>query len=294
MYILRPMPAPKEIDPREIPTDALVELAVHLAHEDPDPEAQQLWACIHALQPRADQELFEIAAKWCVSEACVERELGADLLGQFGNEEDDNPRPFAAESLKLLIGLLEDPEPEVQQSAIVAMGHLRNRNGDLPVDTLWDSSLLQTAAQHEQAEVREAVAHALGGPGHCDDSPVAVEIMLGLLDDANDLVRNWATFGLGVMSQIDSPAIRGGLAARLSDPHDDTRNEATVALAMRHDEGVIALVEHDLQGDEVFDHAIEAAGAFPRPEFLPHLQRLLELHPGDDVIQDALNNYAPE
>ena len=278
------MSAPKEIDPREIPTDSLLELAVHLAHEDPDPDAAQLWACIHALQPRADQELFEIAANWCQSKACVERELGADLLGQFGNEEGDNPRPFAAESLELLTGLLNDPEPEVQQSAIVAMGHLRNRDAELPVDTDWDSALLRAAASHAESEVREAVAHALGG----HESPASLELLLGLTSDENDLVRNWATFGLGVMGKSDSPAIRAALAARLSDPHDDTRNEATVALAMRHDEGVIALIELDLQGDEVFDHAIEAAGAFPRPEFLPHLKRLLELHPGDDVIQDAL------
>jgi HEAT repeat protein len=52
-----------------------------------------------------------------------------------------------------------------------------------------------------------------------------------LTADEDEEVRDWATFGLGVLGDIDTVEIREALAARLSDANDDAREEAVVGLA---------------------------------------------------------------
>ncbi len=55
------------------------------------------------------------------------------------------------------------------------------------------------------------------------------------MEDVDDEVRNWATFGLGTQSVEDSPQIREALRNRLTDTFSDVRDEATWGLALRKD-----------------------------------------------------------
>lgn len=202
--------------------------------------------------------------------------MGADVFGQIGCYEalpiDRTP------VLNRLRSLLHDPEPSVRASAVAALGHydaeFRNPSDVIPL------------ADDPDEDVRFSVAFALGGTS-CDRSDEAVQALLQLMEDPDDDVRNWATFGLGI-SEVDTLLVRDALAKRLDDPHLDTRCEALVGLARRHDERVVPLVLEGLQQESVPSLVIEAAEAMPRRAFLEPLQALLVSNPSDSLIEAAV------
>jgi HEAT repeat protein len=110
----------------------------------------------------------------------------------------------------------------VLESLGFAFAHLDEPRGVGPMSAFAD---------HPDERVRSAVVHAL--LGRTDD--VAVRTLLALSTDVDDEVRDWATFGLGALLRLDTPAIRDALVARLEDEHHDTREEATYGLAVRLD-----------------------------------------------------------
>jgi hypothetical protein len=122
--------------------------------------------------------------------------------------------------------------------------------------------LLLPLAKHPDAGVRRAVAQALPsvlGEAAADDT---VHALILLSADRDDDVRDWACFALGTqLSEIDSATVRGALAARLDDPHDDTRCEALLGLARRRDTRVLPVLRERLARDNVFSLEIDAAGA---------------------------------
>ena len=63
--------------------------------------------------------------------------------------------------------------------------------------------------------------------------------------------------------------------------------EAIAGLLQRRDDRAV-LPFQELSRPEVGSLAIEAAGAMPRPEFIPHLEALHAAHPGDETIEEAL------
>ena len=63
--------------------------------------------------------------------------------------------------------------------------------------------------------------------------------------------RNWATFALGALSELDSPAIREALAARLADADDEVRGEAIGGLAKRQDERAVDAILGELGKPDV-------------------------------------------
>ena len=95
------------------------------------------------------------------------------------------------------------------------------------------------------AEVRLAVAHGLGL--HAGVAGVATLMLL--MGDVDDDVRDWATFGLGEMAEVDTEAVREALRARLADPVVAVRLEAIWGLARRRDAEGVALLRERLAGD---------------------------------------------
>jgi len=87
--------------------------------------------------------------------------------------------------------------------------------------------------------VRHAVANGLGRTSR----PEAIQTLIELMEDTDDDVRDWATFGLGV-STGDSPQIREAFRRSLNDTFLDVRQEAIWGLARRKDpEGLLLLLE---------------------------------------------------
>ncbi|PYR46312.1 MAG: hypothetical protein DMF89_22535 [Acidobacteria bacterium] len=137
--------------------------------------------------------------------------LGADVLGQLGFEEQC---PFADEATPVLVALLDDAEATVVSSALVALGHLGT----------GDCAGICALAGHESEEVRHSVAYCLG----TRDEPVARQTLTLLSRDSDPDVRDWATFGLGTLSDFgqrrDTP--RFGCAPERLGPGRSWRGDA--------------------------------------------------------------------
>ncbi len=132
-------------------------------------------------------------------------------------------------------------------SGIHALGHLDNSEA-VP--------LISRFSGHPSADVRFAVACALGSYSNL---PLSVTNLLALMRDANADVRDWATFGLGVLGDCDSPEIRDALTCRLADQNEDVREEAMVGLAKRKDERVLPNLLEALQQPSVTVRVTESA-----------------------------------
>ncbi|HWK26734.1 MAG TPA: formyltransferase family protein [Solirubrobacter sp.] len=144
------------------------------------------------------------------------RELAAYVLGQL---EHGDPEAQAAALVDLAAG---ESDPAVLCAVAAAFGHLGDPHG-----RAW---LLANRA-HPDADVREAVAFALGGRRGAD----VRDALIALSADPAPGVRDWATFALGTLASEDDQALRDALAARLDDPDEDTRLEAVHGLALRGD-----------------------------------------------------------
>ncbi|WP_433614321.1 HEAT repeat domain-containing protein [Dactylosporangium sp. CA-139114] len=122
--------------------------------------------------------------------------------------------------------------------------------------------LLLPLAHHPDAGVRRAVAQAL--PSVLGEAPPddTIHALILLSADRDNDVRDWACFALGTqLSELDSTTVRNALAARLDDPHDDTRCEALLGLARRRDTRVLPVLHERLARDNVYSLEIDAAGA---------------------------------
>jgi HEAT repeat protein len=222
---------------------------------------------VEELRKRPEERTFKIASVLCDSFAPGERGLGVDVLAHLGVEPgtDAGDGPYAEQATNVLLRLLEeDDDPGVLQAAAFGLSHIHDPRAIQPLVAL---------SAHPAAEVRYSVVHGL--LGHDEDRAVAALIRLS--NDADDEVRNWATFALGVQIDRDTPELSEALAARLDDPHEETRAEAIRGLARRRDERALepALAAVADGGGASVDEAIVLLGASTGdPRLRPHLERL--------------------
>lgn len=222
------------------------------------PDEDASWEAVTVLHFRGSREVFDLASALCRSPCEGERTLGANILGQLGIPD----RAFPKESLQALLDLLEsEKEVEVLNAAGIALGHLGDPES-IPA--------LCRLSAHPNAQVRYAATNGLGG----FPEEAAVNRLLELTTDPDELVRDWAMFGLGTQIDVDSPAIREALFRGTTDPDVVVRGEALVGLANRRDERVVELVRRELAASEPADcghHAVEVAERLGDPRLLPVL-----------------------
>lgn len=251
--------------------DTLLDRAAKAARNDPTGEGEARWLAVTALHASTDRQVLERALAWSRDDDPLLRSLAADVLARLAWEDG---YPFRGESEPALLRMLDDDETAVVASALHALGHL----------DLGDTEGLVRFATHDEANVRYALVCAIGGREH----EAARRTLIQLSEDADSDVRDWATFGLGSMTDIDSPEIRDALASRLDDDDADTRCEAMLGLAERGDERAVPHIERELASDEVGQLAIDAAAALADPRFLPHLESLLACNPDEQSLQEAI------
>ena len=239
-------------------------------------------ARVDALQADGTRETLEVALAACRSPSPRERSIGADVLGQLGFADST---PFWAESAPVLAALAAgDESPDVVQAAVVALGHLAWEHAD---DMRSVVPLLVRLAHHRDRNVRHGVAVSL--PRFQDDE-AAIASLIGLTRDRSARVRNWATFGLGNQTDVDSAAVREALFERLDDRDQDARSEALAALATREDprvlERVVAALANGLEGVLLYlcRAILEAAPAYRDPRVRAGLAALAA---GDWEISEA-------
>lgn len=227
-----------------------------------DYEDAAAWEAVSALRRLGTREIFDIASEWCRSDDPLKRARGASVIGQLGKTVDHPFNSFPKESYSVIVELLEhETEPRPLASAIAALGHLDNLDA-VPVIAPFHS--------HSDADVRFDLAFALG----CfPEDPLSMQTLLRLMEDNDKDVRDWATFGIGVLGNADSPEIREALLRNLADSDQDVAEEAIVGLAKRKDMRVLPRLLEVLEHWTVTPRGIEAAcfilGIDERKEWKP-------------------------
>lgn len=243
----------RQNDPRSV--EELVQSALTEADEE------KAWFAVNVLHFRSTLEVLDAAMRLTVSSVARERQLGADILGQFRSFEKSPDRCFEQTVERLLSMIPGEDDPGVLNSIGVGLGH---RGDPRCVEPLSQLSL------HSHPDVRLGVVHGISR--HSD--PLSIQTMIRLTQDAVSEVRDWATFALGQYSQVDTPDVREALWQRTNDEDDMTRLEALSGLALRHDDRIIPLLIDELSQTEVYRVAIEAAGDHGSPLFLQYLLEL--------------------
>ena len=213
-----------------------------------DYEDDAPWQAVSALRLMGSREVFSRAAVWCKSKDPLTRARGIDVLAQLGKTADRPTNSFPEESYAIVSSLLQqERDLRPLASAIAALGHLDN---PLAIP------LIAEYRPHPSAEIRFGVACALGS---FPNDPRSAGTLLLLTEDADENVRDWATFGLGVLGDLDSTDIRDALFRRLGDPNEDVREEAMVGLGKRRDQRVLPSLIAVLERPPVTARVIEAA-----------------------------------
>ena len=253
---------PAKDDPRTV--DELIMVALATV-----PDEEEYWDAIFALRFRRTRKVFDraVALGWS---ACVrERQTGADALGTDFAED----RPLAdAHHAALLAMLAVERDLDVLFSILCSLSHLRRPEAVGPVLAFVD---------HTEVDIRRGVVHAL--LTREDERSIAALTLLSR--DPEPEIRDWATFGLGSMVEVDTPELRHALVERLEDDDPDTRLEAMAGLARLRDPVVLPSIRAELTTDRAGRMELEVATLFGSAELLP---LLIALQGQPDVPVDGL------
>lgn len=228
-------------------------------NEDGDPEVY--WELISALHDRDPAEVWALIAPLATSDDVRLQQLVPDVLQRLGHEA----QPLASQTLGLFAQMLgASAAPELIAS--IASACVDFHDPDVV-------RMLVPHAGHSDAAVREGVLHAVRRSSKAE----AINALISLSTDAVEDLREWATFALGSqLPLVDAPEIRAALAARLTDPHEATRDEAVIGLGLRGDARALgplrAQLERGFSGLALF----EAARALASPVLKGSLQALAE------------------
>lgn len=214
-------------------------------------------AAIARLHGLASREVLDAALAACSDAEPLRRRVGAAVIGQLGHSKIGYEPVYVEERYQALKDLLAAErvgaeDPGVISEACVAFGHLGDPRA-IPV--------LLELREHPETSVRYGVVFGLFG----HRTPEAIDGLIALSSDCDEAVRDWATFGLGQMTDADSPAIRAALHARLDDPCFEARNEAIEGLASRGDTSVLPALIRELQSGVALP-LLDAAIALGRTE----------------------------
>lgn len=234
-----------------------------------DEEDEGAWRAIWQLHHRGGEAVFQRAAAWLQSSSPKERGRGANVLSQL-EFRSRTPERAARFTDVLLLTLAKEQDVAVLEAMAAALGHLGDPRS---------VSALLPLKDHPDAHVRFGVVMGLSRYRDAQ----ALQALIQLSRDSDELVREWATFTLGSQArEVDTPELREALVDRLSESHPKIRGEALLGLALRKDARVLEPLRRVLEGSEVSTLDVEAAQALEDVSLLPLLQRHREACDGED------------
>ncbi|CAM4506866.1 HEAT repeat domain-containing protein [Corallococcus exiguus] len=245
------MDSPPEAD---LSTDELFARTLQGGEED-----EGAWRAIWQLHYRGGEEVFQRAAAWLQSPSPKERGRGANVLSQLDFRHRSRER-IARFLDALLPALAKEQDAAALVAMTAALGHLGADRRGLPA--------LLSLREHPNAQVRFGVVMGLS---RFRDAQ-ALQALIQLSRDADDAVREWATFALGSQArEMDTPELREALVDRLSEAHVKIRGEALLGLALCKDARVLEPLRRVLEGPVVTTLDVEAAQALEDVSLLPLL-----------------------
>lgn len=240
-----------------------IEAALATRNED------RRWQLISSLVRECPDDVLDACSGLLASEQERRRTLGADVLGRLVQDEPDT-RPGA---LTLLLAALEtESRPAALASLVAALGHLGDRSALGPIVRL---------AAHADPAIRLAVAFAIASIGSTPPSGEALAALIRLSRDSDVEVRDWATFGLGTLSNADGPDVRAALLARAEDSYSEARAEALFGLAIRRDPRAVPPLIRALESAAAGKLEVEAAAEAADPRLVPALEAMDRAGRGD-------------
>jgi HEAT repeat protein len=247
------------------PLDVRIEAALGTYDED------CRWDLIAGILTECSDDVLEEAACLLRSDLERARTLGADILGRLVGIEP-NCRPVVLSAL--LAAMAVEKSSSAKASIVAALGH---------VDDPGTLGLVFPLAGDPSAEVRLAVAFAVATISPQPLAPEARTALISLSRDGDPEVRDWATFGLGTLSDADGPDVRAALLARAEDASHEARAEALFGLAVRRDPRAVPHLIRALQSPLVGGLEVDAAAAAADPRLLPALWALQQAGAADQV-----------
>jgi HEAT repeat protein len=247
------------------PLDVRIEAALGTYDED------CRWDLIAGILAECPDDVLEEAAGLLQGDLERGRTLGADILGRFVGIEP-NSRPVVLDALLTAMTVEKASAPKA--SIVAALGHIDDPG------TLGEVCPL---ACDPSPEVRLAVAFAVATISPQPLAPEARTALLSLSRDGDPEVRDWATFGLGTLSDADGPDVRAALLERAEDASHEARAEALFGLAVRRDPRAVPHLIRALQSPLVGGLEVDAAAAAADPRLLPALWALQQAGAADQV-----------
>jgi HEAT repeat protein len=229
------------------------------------------WDLIGGIVTECSDDVLEVSIGMLFGDSERGRTLAADILGRLAGVEP-NSRPEAGSAL--LAALSSEKAAAPLASIVAALGHLGDAGVLGRVFPLVDNT---------NAEVRLAVGFAVAT---LSPQPLAQEARAALITlsrDSDPEVRDWATFGLGTLSDADGPDVRAALLERADDVHHEARAEALFGLAVRRDPRAVPHLIRALRSPSVGGLEVDAAAAAADPRLLPALWALQQAGLGDAV-----------
>lgn len=152
-------------------------------------------------------------------------------------------------------------------------------------DALW--LVLREWLTDPRPLTRLALARAvpiLAEPNHLTE---VRQILIDLMRDPYPEVRNWSTFALAELVELDDDEVRAALIHELKDKDFDAKAEALYGLALRGDPAALPALREVLRSDKVGRLHVRAALALADPALEPLLAPLLEWWDVDVELLEA-------
>jgi len=220
------------------------------------------WELIGGILTECPDDVLDAGLSLISGDLDRRRTLGADILGRLVGVEP-SCQPAVAAALMAAIAVEKSPAPLA--SVVAALGHLGDAGTLGRIFPLVDNP---------SPEVRLAVAFAVSTISPQPLPPEARRALIRLCRDSEPEVRDWATFGLGRLTDADGPDVRDALLACAEDGNREARAEALFGLAVRRDPRAVPHLIRALQSPWVGGLEVDAAAAAADPRLLPALWAL--------------------
>ncbi len=230
------------------------------------------WNNISELQQRANENVFNQAYEFAKSHIDKKKIIGINVLAQLGFD----PRFRQRETIKLYFELLREKQSnDVLFSLLFGVSHNNEK--------LTNKQILQLIKfkGSKNNNVRYSLVSAISGV----DNPKTIETLIELSEDNFSSIRNWATFGIGTLSEQNNDRIVKALWNRTKDKHQETKLEAIVGLANRNQVAIKEQIIEELKNGEYGTLLFEAIETLKDKDFIPYLKNNLKSAKNDNGIK---------
>jgi HEAT repeat protein len=231
------------------------------------------WKNISELRKRANEEIYDQAYELAKSEIDKNKIIGIDVLAQLGFD----PRIGKQKTVELYFELLENGQnDDVLFSLLFGISH-NNEN-------LTEKQILKLIEfkNYKNKDIRYSLVSALS----TIENPKAIETLIELSEDKLSSIRNWATFGIGTLSEENNDRIINALWKRTKDKHQETKLEAIVGLANREVIKVKENIIEELKNGEYGTLLFDAIETLKDKDFIPYLENNLKSANKDSGIKE--------